>query len=50
MEQAKIILDEVKREGLIISENKPNLPLSFAKIARMYNAAQENGFTSYAEG
>jgi len=26
------------------------LPLSFAKIARMYASAQENGFASYAEG
>lgn len=49
-EQAKTLLDEAKREGQLISSNKPNLPLSFAKIARMYAAAQENGFASYAEG
>jgi hypothetical protein len=49
-EQAKTLLDEVKREGQLISSNKPTLPLSFAKIARMYATAQENGFASYAEG
>jgi 5-methylcytosine-specific restriction protein B len=49
-EQAKALLDEVKREGQLLSDYKPTLPLSFAKIARMYAAAQENGFASYAEG
>jgi energy-coupling factor transporter ATP-binding protein EcfA2 len=49
-EQAKSLLDEVKRLGQLQSDYKPNLPLSFAKIARMYAAAQENGFASYAEG
>ena len=49
-EQAKTLLDEVKRVGQLQSDYKPNLPLSFAKIARMYAAAQENGFASYAEG
>ena len=49
-EQAKTLLDEVKREGHLLNYTKPNLPLSFAKIARMYSAAQENGFASYAEG
>ena len=49
-EQAKTLLDEVKRDGQLISSNKPTLPLSFSKIARMYVSAQENGFASYAEG
>jgi hypothetical protein len=49
-EQAKTLLDEVKREGKLQSNFKPTLPLSFEKIARMYAAAQENGFASYAEG
>jgi 5-methylcytosine-specific restriction protein B len=49
-EEAKSLLDEVKREGHLLSDTKPTLPLSFAKIARMYAAAQENGFASYAEG
>jgi len=49
-EQAKMLLDEVKREGQLLSDYKPTLPLSFAKIARMYAASQENGFASYAEG
>jgi 5-methylcytosine-specific restriction protein B len=49
-EQAKILMDEVKREGKILSTYKPNLPLSFTKIARMYCLAQENGFASYSEG
>jgi hypothetical protein len=48
-EQAKALLDEVKQEGQLLSDYKPTLPLSFAKIARMYAAAQENGFASYAE-
>jgi hypothetical protein len=49
-EQAKTLLEEIKREGQLVSDNKQTLPLSFAKIARMYAAAQENGFASYAEG
>lgn len=49
-EQAKTLLDEVKREGKLQSDFKPILPLSFAKIARMCTATQENGFASYAEG
>ena len=49
-EQAKALLDEVKREGQLLSDYKTTLPLSFAKIARMYAASQENGFASYAEG
>jgi 5-methylcytosine-specific restriction endonuclease McrBC GTP-binding regulatory subunit McrB len=50
IEQAKTFLDEVKREGKLISESEPLLTLSFGKIARMYRTAQENGFASYAEG
>lgn len=49
-EQAKTFLDEFKQEGKLKGETKPILPLSFTKIARMYAAAQENGFASYAEG
>jgi 5-methylcytosine-specific restriction protein B len=49
VENAKILLEELKSEGRLIS-SKPTLPLSFAKIARMYISAQENGFASYAEG
>ncbi len=49
-DQAKSFLDEFKQEGKLKSETKPILPLSFTKIARMYAAAQENGFASYAEG
>jgi DNA replication protein DnaC len=49
-DQAKSFLDEFKQEGKLKSETKPILPLSFAKIACMYAAAQENGFASYAEG
>jgi hypothetical protein len=49
-DQAKTFLDEFKQEGKLKSETKPILPLSFTKIARMYAAAQENGFASYAEG
>lgn len=49
-DQAKSFLDEFKQEGKLKSEAKPILPLSFTKIARMYAAAQENGFASYAEG
>ncbi|MBM3454751.1 MAG: hypothetical protein FJX80_06340 [Bacteroidetes bacterium] len=49
-DQAKLFLDEFKQEGKLKSETKPILPLSFTKIARMYAAAQENGFASYAEG
>jgi hypothetical protein len=49
-DQAKSFLDEFKQEGKLKNETKPILPLSFTKIARMYVAAQENGFASYAEG
>jgi hypothetical protein len=51
-EIAKRFLDEVQREGKLSREkmNQLTLVLSFAKIARMYCAAQENGFASYAEG
>jgi hypothetical protein len=51
-ETAKKILEEVQREGQLQNQNveKLVLPLSFAKIARMYSVAQENGFASYAEG
>jgi 5-methylcytosine-specific restriction protein B len=48
-ENSKTLLDEIKTEGKLISGN-PILPISFAKIARMYISAQENGFASFAEG
>jgi 5-methylcytosine-specific restriction protein B len=49
---AKSLLDEFKKQASLNEENlkKIKLPLSFAKIARMYSSAQENGFASYAEG
>jgi 5-methylcytosine-specific restriction protein B len=52
LETAKTFLEEKYREGQLKKENinQLTLPLSFAKIARMYCSAQENGFASYAEG
>jgi hypothetical protein len=52
LETAKTFLEEKYREGQLKQENinQLTLPLSFAKIARMYSSAQENGFASYAEG
>ena len=52
LETAKTFLEEKYREGQLKKENinQLTLPLSFAKIARMYGSAQENGFASYAEG
>jgi energy-coupling factor transporter ATP-binding protein EcfA2 len=52
LEIAKTFLDEVQREGRLSKEkmNQLTLVLSFAKIARMYRATQENGFASFAEG
>ena len=52
LETAITFLVEKYREGQLKKENinQLNLPLSFAKIARMYCSAQENGFASYAEG
>ena len=49
LEEVKLLLNEFKKDGQL-NNYKPIFPLSFAKIARMYNNAQDNGFASFAEG
>ena len=52
VDQAKLLLEGFKNERNLNTEQLAEvlLPLSFAKIARMYTNAIENGFANYAEG